>query len=561
MAELPVWGIHVTTSSVRGLKLGRTRDGFEILGHDQFDFAEDIEDILSLDRHNALAHALHVFAKRHDFNRARVVVSVDGSTAFNRFVSTPLVEGESMQRLLEYEAQQQVPFALDTVHWDHKVLNVDEEKNLADVMIFAVKRDVVDERLRRLSKVRFPADDLQLAPIALYNYAVHEDLARDGVAVLSVDYDRTDIAIVDQRRVWFRTLPTGVFGLVEAIREEFGLKHRQAVRVARGELEAPDPAAFDRLRRAYGERLASELARMVEYYRGSLRDVDLRAILLVPGSAMVPPLGRYLKNACQLEVFAPKGFRRTEIDEDILTPEMERGVSAYAHALGLALQGLEGAEVSVRLYEGSMERDIGQRKVFWVLAVAALFAIVGLMWWTARGGRAAMENERDAAVEALERAESGARELAESDQSAEFRERLVPLAEVGRDRLVPVWALDAVVEKLAAQQPASEDERVFLVRAETRSKELVEGRDRRRDLSIILGTVVRGPSDDAALRIRSQVMNRLAAKSAFGELEEVRRFDSSRLSTVAEPELGERVLRRRFRMIEYRVVFDGGETP
>ena len=126
MADLPVWGIHVTTSSVRGIKLGRAESGYEVLGHDQYDFAEDIEDVLSLDRHGALAHALHVFAKRHDFNRARVIVSVDGSTAFNRFVSTPLVEGESMQRLLEYEAQQQIPFSLDTVHWDHKVLNVDE---------------------------------------------------------------------------------------------------------------------------------------------------------------------------------------------------------------------------------------------------------------------------------------------------------------------------------------------------------------------------------------------------------------------------------------------------
>jgi type IV pilus assembly protein PilM len=562
MADLPVWGIHVTTSSVRGLKLGRSGEGYEVLGHDQYDFAEDIEDVLSLDRHAALAHALFIFAKRHDFNRSRVVVSVDGSTAFNRFVSTPLVEGESMQRLLEYEAQQQIPFPLENVHWDHKVLKVDEDKNLADVMIFAVKRDVVEERLRRLQKVRFPADDLQLAPIALYNYAVHEGLAKDGVAVISVDYDRTDLCIVDQRRMWFRTLPTGVFGLVEAIREEIEPRHRQAVRIARGEIEAPDPAAFEKVRRAYAERLGSELARMVEYYRGSLRDVDLRGILLVPGSPMVPPLGRHLKAACGLDVFAPKGLRQTSIDPDIVTPEMEGKIGNYAHALGLALQGLEAAEVPVQLYEGSLERDVGKRKILWVASVVALFAIVGLMWWKAQGVRASLEAERSTTAELLERTDEGLAELGRENRAEEYRQRLRPLVDVGRDRLVPVEALDTVLAALMKyNEGRADDERIYLVNAATRSMKPVDGRDRRRELRLVLGALMRRPGDDVLGRMKDGLMGPMAAQPAFDDLEEVRQFTASSLSMLAEPDLEDRILRRRFQMAEFQIVYDAEPQP
>ncbi|MCB1282594.1 MAG: pilus assembly protein PilM, partial [Salinibacterium sp.] len=129
MADFPAWGIHLTTSSLRGIKLERAEDGekIRVVAHDQIDFAEDIEDVTSLDRHGPLLHALAVFSKRHDLQKCRVIVSVDGATAFNRFVSAPLVQGESLARILAFEAQQQIPFDLEEVYWDYKSLDVRQE--------------------------------------------------------------------------------------------------------------------------------------------------------------------------------------------------------------------------------------------------------------------------------------------------------------------------------------------------------------------------------------------------------------------------------------------------
>ncbi|MEZ6196076.1 MAG: pilus assembly protein PilM [Planctomycetota bacterium] len=557
MADLPVWGVHVTSSSVRGVKLGRRGEGFEILGHDRQDFPEDIEDIHSLDRHAALAHGLYVFAKRHDFNRARVVVSLDASTAFNRFVETPLVEGESMGRLLEYEAQQQIPFPLEGVNWDHKVLSVDESRNIANVMLFAIKQEVVDERLRRLAKVRFPADDFQLAPIALYNYAAAEGLAKDGLAIVSVDYDRTDIVIADKRRFWFRTLPTGVFGLVEAIREELEPRHRVAVRIARGEEEPEDAAAWRRIRDAYSERLASELGRMVEYYRGTLRDVDLRGILLVPGSSLVPPIGRHLEAATGLKVYQAKGFRQIALDPGIATPEIEENVGSFAHATGLALQGLGAAEVAVRMHRGELERDIGTRRGIWVAAVFALFVLVGLMWWMAQRNVGRLEDEIKRSGETLETAERHRQELDKNSREVEILDGFRPYVEAGRDRLVPVRAADEVLAALeAVNKTRGDDERIYLVSLATRPAELVEGRDRRREIRLILGRMEPPDGRGSAEDIERSCIRPLAARPGFSGGEALRDFQAARLSLAAEPNIDEKILRRRFRMVEYRLNFD-----
>ena len=118
-----------------------------------------------------------------------------------------------------------------------------------------------------------------------------------------------------------------------------------------------------------------------------------------------------------------------------------------------------------------------------------------------------------------------------------------------------------LVEAVGAQKGVAEDERIFLVSAATRSKELVEGRDRRRELRVVLGTVLRGPDDDAAGRIERLVMRPLTERPAFDDREEVRRFEAARLTETPEAGLGERVLRRRFQIIEYRLTYDGGLRP
>ncbi|MEE9391133.1 MAG: pilus assembly protein PilM [Planctomycetota bacterium] len=562
MADLPVWGIHITTASIRGVKIVRDGGDMRIVAHDQVDFAEDIDDIESLERHGALAHALFVFAKRHDLSKSRVVISVDASTAFNRYVETPMVEGESMMRLLEYEAQQQIPFDLDGVHWGHKVLNLDHDANIAHIMLFAIKKEVVDERLRRMAKVRFPVDQVQISPIALFNYAAYEGLAKDGYALISVDYDRSDVVISHRGRFWFRSLPTGVFSYVEAIRESIEPRHRAAVRIGRGEVKPEDPKAFKEVRDAYTERLASELSRMIEYYRGTLRDVDLKGIVLLPASRLVPSIGSYLKEATGLEVYAVKSFRKLKIDPGIVTPEIERHTASFAHAAGLALQGHNEAEVDVKLYDPSIERDIGVRKVFYALSIFGVFALVGWLWWQSSKRVEQLNSAQKALLDQVGQADAQTQKFEKHRRELDISDELAPYQSASRGREAALKAVEDVLAAIEAEAaPKGPDDRTYLLRIETKPADFAEGRALgRRRVQLRLGRLDR-PGVDSAAAIMSGVIARLKSNGRVSDVIEKNRYQAPSLMGLPMSEsVGKtKILRRRFTVIDYQFVYKAPE--
>lgn len=558
MTEFPVWGIHVTAASVRGVKIERSGDRLRVIAHDQIDFTEDIDDINSLERHAALAHALAVFSKRHELSKCRVWVSVDASSSFNRFVTAPMVQGESLMRILSYEAQQHIPFALDAVHWDHKVLEVRQEDGEADVILFALKKEVVEERLRRLTKQHFPVDGVQLAPVALYNFAVHEHLAKDGYVIVSVDFDRIDIVLCHHKRFWFRSLPAGVHTMFDDLQASLDVKHRLLVKILQGEKATDDMDEVEAVRTRAAEELASEISRLVAYYAGAIEGVELRGILMVPGSPFVPALSRHLKAMTGLDVYAVKSFRHIDIDPDIVTPEISKSIAKLAHATGLALQGLGESEVDVRLFDSSVERVIAGRRILYVVAVLMVFLLVWLMWRDVDSAEDELRSRSERLDALIGEVEASQQAYQQLSREKDIKDAVLPLVESGRRRLAPLTAVDAVLDTIdEANASRSPDDLVHLVNVETGSSD-TEGEGR--TVSIILGVQAKSTDEAAREEIRSAVLEPLSRRGEFSNFEVLETFTAGDLAFSASSVAGDRELRRLFVMVRVTGKFRVGEV-
>ncbi|MCB9831951.1 MAG: pilus assembly protein PilM [Planctomycetes bacterium] len=561
MADLPVWGIHITTASVRAVKLERIEGEIRVVAHDQLDFADDIEDVASLDRHLALVHALAVLMKRHDLGRARVMVSVDAATSFNRFLSAPMVENENLMRILAYEAQQQIPFDLDQVHWDHKVLELREGDREADVLLFAIKKELVEERLRRLQKLRFPVDGVQLGPIALYNFAVRERLVRDGQVLVSVDFDRCDVIACLGKRLWFRSLPIGFHPLFKAVAEAYGVGHRQAVKIVRGELEVDDEAELEQARRSVGEKIARELSRMISYFAGAVPELTPRSIVYFPGSPIQVPVVPYLQRLSGLEVHTFKSFRQLPV----AMPELSPNLAGLAQAAGLGLQLLGEADIDIKLYPPDLERLITGRRVFWAASIVLLFIMVAAIWMMLDSSRARVE-EADVELGKMVREAEGLIEVFNSERrERQLRDDMEPYVTAGRHRLVPAMAADRLLDVLErAQADQDPDQRLYLAALDTRivaeggaAAALAESGSRR--LELVVGMVDLGGAKAAEDYLRRQIWPRLEASGHFRDLKVKNSFTGVRLSAAPKPQEEGVEYRRRFVMLELSCLYEAGE--
>src|SRR5207249_888504 len=80
--------------------------------------------------------------------RAKICnVCAPGFHVFSKFVKLPPVETSKVQQIIQYEAQQNVPFPLEEVVWDYQILGSTPTGEL-EVLLVAIKADVVEGLFR-----------------------------------------------------------------------------------------------------------------------------------------------------------------------------------------------------------------------------------------------------------------------------------------------------------------------------------------------------------------------------------------------------------------------------
>src|ERR1035438_10220648 len=76
-----------------------------------------------------------------------VNVCAPGFHVFSKFVRLPPVDANKVTQIIQYEAQQNVPFPLSEVVWDYQILGSAPSGEL-EVLLVAVKSDVVEGLFR-----------------------------------------------------------------------------------------------------------------------------------------------------------------------------------------------------------------------------------------------------------------------------------------------------------------------------------------------------------------------------------------------------------------------------
>src|SRR3954453_21158930 len=71
--------------------------------------------------------------------------SVPAQSVFARFVKLPAVEEEKIERIIAFEAQQNVPFPIDEVIWDYQLVGGGGAEEQIQVVLVAIKSDLLDE--------------------------------------------------------------------------------------------------------------------------------------------------------------------------------------------------------------------------------------------------------------------------------------------------------------------------------------------------------------------------------------------------------------------------------
>src|SRR5579871_3735475 len=98
-------------------------------------------------REGIMQKALQELLAEKGIRSKDVNVCAPGFHVFSKFVKLPPVDSSKVTQIIQYEAQQNVPFPLAEVVWDYQILGSTPSGEL-EVLLVAIKTDIVEGLFR-----------------------------------------------------------------------------------------------------------------------------------------------------------------------------------------------------------------------------------------------------------------------------------------------------------------------------------------------------------------------------------------------------------------------------
>ncbi len=381
-----VWAIDIGNNSLKALHLSYTGGAVEVIGFDNTHHGKILNSVGGAERDELIALSLREFVTQNDLGKDDVIVSVPSQNSFARFVNLPPVERKRIPEIVRFEAAQQIPFDIDDVQWDWQTMS-EPDSAQTKVGIFAIKNEVVTSALEHFGRENITVRYVQMAPMALYNYAMFDyegtDLTRSdsrATVILDIGAANTDLVVATRSSVWQRCIPMGGNAFTRAIADAFKISFDKAEKLKRtAAMSKYARQIFQAMRPVFSD-LASEIQRSLGFYSNSNSDTKLSKVIALGGGTKMRGLLKYLQQTIQIPIERPDSFKRLAIGSGVSAAKFHDNVGDFGIVYGLAVQGVGLARVECNLLPRSIARSMawaGKAKYF--IAAACILLLVSLM--------------------------------------------------------------------------------------------------------------------------------------------------------------------------------------
>ena len=137
-----------------------------------------LEEVNPEDREEILLSNLEGFIDQNKGDRDNLFISIPGNKVIFKRLSLPSPTEENLKEVLGFEMDRYTPFTLEDVYFDFKIVKRDEERNLIDVLLMVVKKEVVEYYLKLLQRINIKVRGIEVTSTALYNAIVKKGQGR-----------------------------------------------------------------------------------------------------------------------------------------------------------------------------------------------------------------------------------------------------------------------------------------------------------------------------------------------------------------------------------------------
>ncbi|MBI4579603.1 MAG: type IV pilus assembly protein PilM, partial [Planctomycetes bacterium] len=384
-----VWGIDLGQCALKAIRLQPGENGVDAVDYVYIEHPK----ILSqpdVDRAGLVAEVMRKLLDQHDLTKETLLVGVPGQHTLARFSKLPPVDKKKIPDIVQYEAQQQIPFDMDEVIWDYQTFTSAEGET--EVGIFAMRRELLRNHLHFVANFNLEPAGVQSGPLALYNALKYDGLVGDEpIAILDIGTQNADLIVAEGGSLWTRNIPIGGNAFTEALSKTFKVSFRKAENLKRDAAKSKYARQIFQAMRPVFADLVAEVQRSIGFFTSSRRGVKLTKLLAMGSAFKLPGLQKFLQQNLGMDVIRPSAFNKLNVSGVANAPQLVDQLMSFGVAYGLALQGLEAASITSNLLPPEIAKQVvWRRKTPWFYGAAACLVLAALIVW----GR----NYRDSSV-------------------------------------------------------------------------------------------------------------------------------------------------------------------
>jgi type IV pilus assembly protein PilM len=337
--------LDIGSSSIKMVEASIDKSGYRILSLGILPLpANSIQNNMVVDS-KPVVETIRKLVETSGVKSKQVISAVPGRAVIMKKVQMPKQEAAELEANVEFEAQNVIPENLENVNLDHQVLSQSDDGNRMDVLLVAVKKEIVNSYVDTieaagLTPVLMDVDYFALENMYEANYAPEAEKGVVGLIHIGAQY--TSITLLHNGISTFTgDLPMGGGSFTDSLAQQLrvGTEAAEAFKMT-GLLEGKKGLNLESTLRPASDELAEEIRRTVSLY-GAVPSEDgdgLKTIYLSGGGAKLIGLRALLEERTGVPVRLSEPFRSFNVNKNIDRDYLLESAPYFAVGAGLSIR-------------------------------------------------------------------------------------------------------------------------------------------------------------------------------------------------------------------------------
>lgn len=340
-----VFGLDIGSSSIKIAEIEAGMKGAKLLSYGMAPTPVNSVNGGDLSDPRALGAAIKALCSEIKIKRKHVSAGLYGTAVIVKKISIPRVDLKLIPEQIKWEAEQYIPFDLNSIVLAYHVVNPKEASENLDILLVAAQKETVNSFSTAIQGSGFKIGVLEvtgfsLANIFEYNYG---KIPGRTIALIDIGATVTNFVVIHNGEVVFsRDMSIGGFNHTNDIQKEMGLSFQEAesmkLSLSSGQ---PAPDEVHSILSATNELVVEEIRNSFDFFSGSSGGLAIEQGFFTGGAAITPGLMAHLSQTTSIPFEPLNPFMRVTSGNKSFSPAYFDQITPFAASvLGLGLRSV-----------------------------------------------------------------------------------------------------------------------------------------------------------------------------------------------------------------------------